>query len=490
MMPAELERLYRIRMSLPPAQRAQVEQEYEAYMASKQPQRASPTSLDPVEASAMDIPDDPETTGRAQAGLFANLPEIPVDDADRGTTADAGLAANLPPLEDPGITEEEVDARVRMVQQRGASDMFTPETQRAVARAALEYPVDPTSGDYSTPQFRAAAREAIARENQARAAAKAQAEAEANAPYEEGARQRANIQRLIRAGVNPMQDMTAPTPEQQGQFDNWARSGSVERMARYAPGEYARRQEAAAEGYRQDARQELARRNDPVTGQAYKDAQRDKTARQLRSTDVMANRKLYRELAAMGINPDQFGDPQSSYDRATALKAKTKATYSGSIGTDKDGNSIPVAGRAGAVQRNAQMRQNPVEYLGRPDITDEQRLSTMFYLANGRGPTPNEVKALSAKQLLEGVQMGLRQNLNVNNQDAAGVALADRRARGQAAQQAAVAWYDKNVGSTWRNKWNKTRYNSMVQMLQAPPYTMTPEEAQGIAAQFGPPEEG
>lgn len=481
---ASLEELYRIRMSLPDDQRAQVEQEYEAYLAAKQPQRASPTSLDPVEAAAMDIPDDPEPMDSVRAGLFANLPERQMGALD--------AEVPTPPLEDDGISEEEVDARVRMVQQRGASNMFTPETQRAVARAALEYPVDPMSGDYSTPQFRAAVREAIARENQARAAAKAQAEAEANAPYEADARQRANIQRLIRAGVNPMQDMTAPTAEQQDKFDNWARSGSMERMARYAPGEFARRQEIAAEGYRQDARAELARRNDatidPETGrplgELYKEKQKDKTLNQLRQTEVMANRKLYRELAAMGIDPTQFGDPQSTFDRKLALQAKTRANYSGTIGTDNDGNAIPVGGRAGAVQRRAQLQQNPMEYLGRPDVTEDQRMQASFGMSGGRGATPNDVRALNQKMVLEGIQQGARANMNIGNKDMAQqLALFQMQQQNfDAAQKAAQDFFDRRAKGLMSKSLDAESYDDLIALLGA--YNLTPAQADGIARRY------
>jgi hypothetical protein len=59
------------------------------------------------------------------------------------------------------------------------------------------------------------------------------------------------------------------------------------------------------------------------------------------------------------------------------------------------------------------MRQNPMEFLRRPDVTDDQR-QAMTALLLGRGATPNDVAAMQAKMFLEGLQQGARQNVNVN----------------------------------------------------------------------------
>jgi hypothetical protein len=281
----------------------------------------------------------------------------------------------------------------------------------------------------------------------------------------------------------------------QKKWSDWTTGGSLDRMAKYAPEEFDRRWDEAAADRKKDNASERAKRYDTTMdadsgktrGQLYREKQQAADYNRLRKTDVPQNLKLYRELAAMGIDPDQFGAPRSQFDRNAALNAKTKARQSGVIGQDAKGNQIPVGGREGAVARRAQLRQNPMEFLRRPDVTDDQR-QAMTALLLGRGATPNDVAALQAKVFLEGMQQGARQNLNVNQNDAAAAAMADRRLRGAAAQQAAQDWHKNNVG--WRSPWDQTRYNSMVTFLQGPPHLLTPQEAAQVAAQFGPPGEG
>jgi hypothetical protein len=405
MTPAEriaLQEKYRNRMTLSPEERAAVEAAYAAELARSDAEfrSASPADLDPVEAAAMDIPDDPVVgSSGPSAGLFANLPAY--------TEAQLDAAS--------GRDEERIQEKKSRMLESGAiaRNFLNPEeVAERSARTSVMTPRDPMSAEPTPYSVREMNRQLARDDSAMRDEMRAQEEAARDeAMFGGGDRQRANIQRLIRAGVNPMQDMTAPTPEQQGQFDDWAKTGSVDRMRRYAPAEFAQRQAAAQAQWSREGREELARLQDPE----YRKKVSEREFNALRTADPQANRKLYRELAAMGIDPDQFGDPTSSYDRKSALLAKTKARASGSIGTDKSGNAIPIGGRAGAVIRNAQMRQNPVEFLGRPDIDDDQRLATLFYLANGRGPTPNEVRQLQAKGVLEGIQVGARSNLNVGD---------------------------------------------------------------------------
>ena len=115
--PAELERLYRIRMSLSPEQRAEVERQYaELQQGTTQSWRGA-ESLDPVEASSFSVPDDPDLA-TARSGLFANLPN-----ADE--RARAGLYANLP------VAPEQTPA--------------APQPPSAPARRRVSADVDPIS---------------------------------------------------------------------------------------------------------------------------------------------------------------------------------------------------------------------------------------------------------------------------------------------------------------------------------------------------------
>jgi hypothetical protein len=347
----------------------------------------------------------------------------------------------------------------------------------------------------------------VARFNEERAAAQRQAEAdwyESNFGESDRLNKELSDARLrgspdARLHMPETADWRPETAADRKKWKDWTTGGSLDRMARYSPEEFDRRWDEAAAGRKKD--------NDRMrTDPEYRKATIAKEKDQLRRYTPQANKKLVKELEAMGIDSRQFGDwrgapddpnangllsrekAKPTFDRQAALDAKMRARASGSIGKDKDGNPIPIGGREGAVARNAQMRQNPMEFLRRPDINDDQRLATLFYMANGRGPTPNEVRELQAKGVLEGVQLGMRQNLNVNQNDPAAAAMADRRLRGAAAQQAAQDWHKNNVG--WRSPWNQTRYNSMITFLQGPPHLLTPQEAAQVAAQFGPPGEG
>ncbi len=391
MTPAEriaLQEKYRNRMTLSPEERAAVEAAYEAELARSNAEfrSASPADLDPVEAAAMDIPDDPVVgSSGPSAGLLANLPVYTEAQLDAASGAD----------------EERIQEKKRRMLASGAiaRNFLNPEeVAERSARTSVMTPRDPMSAEPTPYSVREMNRQLARDDSAMRDEMRAQEEAARDeAMFGEGDRQRANIQRLIRAGVNPMQDMTAPTPEQQGKFDNWAKSGSMDRMRRYAPAEFAQRQAAAQAQWSREGREELARLQDPE----YRDKVRDRDDRNLRATDVRANRALAEELAGMGLDPRQFGDWRSQFDRKRALDAKMM------FGGQRKGSARE------AVIRNAQMRQNPMEFLRRPDVTDTQR-QAMTAMMLGRGATPNDVAALQAKLFFEGLQQGARQNLNVN----------------------------------------------------------------------------
>lgn len=534
--PMELERLYRIRMSLPAEQRAAVERQYEAHLAANPPGIApaaaavarphaarsrpastspGPESLDPVEAAAFDVPRDPEVV--AGVSSYADRPAYSPENLERSANlppaaGPSGYADRSPaysernlgraargPMPQPRVMQGDVEGRVRELVSRG----MDPQMAQVVAQAEIDNPQNPNDPNPTPPAVRAAIHAENVRRQSEAAAGQETWSQKNEREYGEGDRLREELwDSYSRGGLDARNympesaDWRPETPASRKKWSEFATGGSLDRMAQYAPEEFNRRQEAAAAQRSKDAREQTAKRHDPTIdrdsgktrGTLYREQQAAADRRMLRITDVPANLKLYRELAAMGIDPDQFGDPRSQFDRNAALNAKTKARQSGVIGKDNAGNPIPIGGRAGAVIRNAQMRQNPMEFLRRPDLTEDQRLATLFYMANGRGPTPNEVKQFQAKGLLEGVQMGLRQNLNVNQNDVAAAGMADRRARGAAAQQAAQEWYGKNVGMM--SPWNQTRYNSLVALLQSPPYSLTPEEAAQVAGQFGPPKAG
>jgi len=549
---AELERLYRIRISLPPEQRAEVERQYEAYLAGNPPNRApsptsaGPESLDPVEAAAFNVEEDPEVGVdlSAYADRPAYSPEgmeraanLPADGdpsgyADRPVYSPEGMerAANMPPaagpsgyadrspaysernlgraargqMPQPRVLQADVDARTRELVGRG----IDPESARAIAEVEISNPQDPNDPNPTNAAKKAVIKANVQRFNDGRAAAQQKAEADwYERNFGEGDRLRQELIDADRRGspdarlhMPETADWRPETAADRKKWKEWTTGGSLDRMAKYAPEEFDRRwNEAAAERKKENDRM----RTDPE----YRKSVIAKERAQAQRYTPQANKKLVKELEAMGIDSTQFGDWRAGgaatengqlgkepagpqFDRKAALDAKMRARASGSIGKDEKGNPIPIGGREGAVARNAQMRQNPMEFLRRPDITEDQRLATLFYMANGRGPTPIEAKKFKDQMFLEGLQQGARQNLNVNQSDAAAAAAADRRLRGAAAQEAAQKWYQKNVGDTWRNEWNQTRYNSMVTMLQGPPYSLTPEEAAQVAGQFGPPKAG
>lgn len=543
---AQIQALYRNRMSLPPEQREEIERLYKEMLASGSAQwSGTPASeLDAADAAAVEITEDPQLT-QANSGLYANLPSqeerknsglyanLPVEaaappedpeietaraglyanlpSADERTRA--GLYANLPPMEDGGAAtaaaqgadtpemerarsglyanlppmQEQaqpsarrpapvnVDARRAELMRRG----MDAEMANAVAMAEAENPSDPMSAEPTSP----AVRSAIAAENARRAgrpATVSDRQRMFDSEVAESERQMANIRRLIRAGVNPAQDMTAPDAESDRQWREWSTSGSLDRMARYAPDEFKRREDAAKERRWKENRQAYQNRWDmeedektgKTKGELYRIAQNQQDKERLARTAPQANRALARQLEQMGIDSKQFGDWRSdSFAREGALDAKNRAMASGELG-----------GRYGAVQRRAQLRQNPMEYMGRPDVSDSQRRTLALLMSGGRGATANDVEALNAKMLLEGIGQGVDRGMRIGNMDMkeelAAMQLQEQRM--QRAAQEADAFYAKRRG--WGGSLDAAAYDDLIAMLSG--MGLSDAQAQGLARRY------
>lgn len=528
---AQLQALYRNRMTLPPEQRAEIERLYKVMLAqgSEQWYGDSSTGLDSADAAAVELPEDPDLTransglyanlppqaapsqeaeepaiptanaglyanlpsqeGRARSGLYANLPASPAQTAEQAPEdpamerARSGLFANLPPISDQQPPQRraagaEFDQRARQAElmRRG----MDAEMAAAVAAAEARTPRDPLSADPTPAGVRQAIKDEYARRAQ-QPAQISDRQRQFNAEVSESDRQMANIRRLIRAGVNPAQDMTAPSVEDDRKWREWATGGSLERMEQYAPDEYNRRWEAAAEGRRQDNAAERARRysEDPETGKLvpnkdYIAQQKAADKERLMATLPQANRALVRQLAQMGIDPGQFGDWRSpGFEREAALDAKNRAMASGAVG-----------GRYGAVQRRAQLEQNPAEYLGRPDITDSQRRTLAFLMSGGKGATANDVAAINAKMMLEGLNQGinLQRAMRIGDMDVKdrAISMQMEQQRLQAAQAEADRFYEKR--RTWGGMLEPEAYDDLIAMLTG--MGLSEAQAQGLARRY------
>lgn len=376
MTPAELEYKYRNRMSLPPEERAAVEKQYEELLrrGSSEWSGASPTDLDPVDASAFDIKADPSLLEPVAAPVAATEEATAAAPVDDGSGRDAWVTGRT----------EELMRRGRPLVYEGAAT--SPEMARVRAEAEYYHPADPNSPDAMSPQVRAAIAQQSEIEGQQRQAAlQASLRGEPSFNARDFARQREEA-------------ALAQEADAQRKWQEWTTGGSLERMARYAPDEYARRQEAAAA----ERRAENERmRTDPE----YRAQQIRKEEAYMDATLPQANRALQRQMRTMGINTDALGDPRSpGWERGQAISMLEKA---------KDAEK---ASARAEVQKRAMLRQNPMAYMGRDDVDAEQR-AMLSALMLGRGATPNDIKAVQAKMFLEGLQEGqklARQNININ----------------------------------------------------------------------------
>lgn len=506
----------RMTMGLTPEEIAEIERRHAAMVANPQRVASDPTSLDPNEAAAVEIGSDPplapqraastpaaasspaENPGmdRARAGLYANLP--PIEDQEAAASA---AAPELPDREDwVARRAAELVRMNRPLTYRDAA--MSPEMARARAEAEYDDPNgwqrNPNSTESMSPQVRAAVRRQIDIEAQQR-------NADMRASLGGGEQQfNARKFREEREAAEAAAQANA-----RRKWDEWRTGGSLDRMAEYAPEEYNQRWEAAAEGRRKQNAEERAKRytTDPNTGetvpnQAYIESQKRKDKALLRAQDPGANVALVRQLESMGIDTEQFGDPASdSFDRTSAIALKRRvmargvaspqqadAAAGGAISKNGSGSRNPgLGGRYGAVQRDAMRRQNPWEYMGRGDINDEQRRTAAFLLSNGRGATANDVAALSAKALLQGIEVGAERGMRIGNMDAKTEIAAGQTRQQilQNAQAAANEFFreraekDSVFGSRGLSE---ESYGDLVSMLTA--ITGSPAMAEGIARRY------
>lgn len=520
---AEVRAIYprRMTMGLTPEEIAEIERRHAAMVANPQRVASDPTSLDPNESAAVEIGSDPplaaqraartpaaasspaENPGmdRARAGLYANLP--PIEDQQAAARAASSSAAPARPERDDWVARRtaELVRRGKPLTYRDAA--MSPEVARARAEAEYDDPNgwqrNPNSTESMSPQVRAAVRRQIDIEAQQR---------NANMRASLGGGEQQFNARKFREEREAAE--AAAQANARRKWDEWTTGGSLERMAEYAPEEYNQRWEAAAEGRRKQNAEERARRytTDPNTGetvpnQAYIESQKNKDKALLRAHDPGANVALVRQLESMGVDTAPFGDPASpGFDRVSAIALKRRvmargvaspqqsdAEAGGAISRNGPGARNPgLGGRYGAVQRRAMLRQNPWEYMGRGDINDEQRRTAAFLLSNGRGATANDVAALDAKMLLEGIEQGARTNMRIQGGEAAVAAAAEQKRfeRMQSAEAAADQFVSgRGYGGWWRgyNPMPESDHGALVQFLIGR-YGLSEQEARGIASKY------
>lgn len=490
----------RMTMGLTPEEIAEIERRHAAMVANPQRVASDPTSLDPNDAAAVDIPGDPETGLRQDAGLYANLP--PIEDQE----AAARAAAPERPEREDWVTR-----RTQELVRRGRSTVYpdasvTPERARAQAEAEYDDPNGWRRGQRWSPQVRAA----VGRQSDIEAAQRA----DATRASLGGSEPRFNASDFRRQREEAE---AAQAADAQRKWDQWATGGSWERMARYAPGEYELRQQAIRDQNHKEYVADQQRRYDPTVddpedinpdtqkpwtrGERARQADGAKDRQMLARTLPQQNRALVRQLEQMGIDSAQFGDWRSpSFDRASALDTKNRAMARGIPPSQQGGaegggtltkrpspQNAGLGGRYGAVQRRAMARQNPWEYMGRGDINDEQRRTAAFILSGGRGATANDVDALNAKMLLEGIEQGARTNMRVQGGEAAIEAAAEQRRLAQ--MQAAGADAENFVRERgYRGWWGDNPLTEqdnadLVSYLMGR-YGISEAEARGIASRY------
>lgn len=540
MTPDEIRRLYSIRHTLPAFQRQMIERAYSDLEGTVSVSWDTP-DIDAADSAAVEIKADPSLA----VPLTDPQPERPevidltVDTDMRPDTSRLPPINNAPqqrpgaidltageegappaakrssqPQRQQATAEPVMPDREDWVARRAAELVrmnrpltyrdaaMSPEMARARAEAEYDDPNgwqrNPNSTESMSPQVRAAVRRQIDIEAQRR-------NADVRASLGGGEQQfNARQFREERAAAEAAAQANA-----RRKWDQWTTGGSLERMAEYAPEEYNQRWEAAAEGRRKQNAEERAKRytTDPNTGetvpnQAYIESQKRKDKALLRAQDPGANGALVRQLESMGIDTAQFGDPASdSFDRTSAIALKRRvmargvaspqqadAEAGGAISKNGSGARNPgLGGRYGAVQRDAMLRQKPWEYMGRGDINDEQRRTAAFLLSNGRGATANDVAALSAKALLQGIEVGAERGMRIGNMDAkAEIAAGQTRQQIlQNAQATANEFFRERAekdGIFGSRGLSEESYGDLVSMLTA--ITGSPAMAEGIARRY------
>lgn len=550
MTPDEIRRLYSIRHTLPAFQRQMIERAYSELEGTASVSWDTP-DIDAADSAAVEIKADPSlavpltdpqperpevidlTADADMRPDTSRLPPINTAPQQRPGAIDLTAGeADPSPGGRPPLTSWPTDAEtIRRLRQQDSDAPARPEredwvarrtaelvrmgrpltyrdaaTSPEVARARAEAEYDdpngwqrnPNSTESMSPQVRAAVRRQIDIEAQQR-------NADIRASLGGGEQQfNARKFREERAAAEAAAQANA-----RRKWDEWTTGGSLERMAEYAPEEYNQRWEAAAEGRRKQNAEERARRytTNPQTGEVVRNEeyiakQRQADRDRLRRTDPQANRALVRQLEEMGVDTAQFGDWRSpSFNREAALDAKSRVMARGipSPSQEADGESGKIAmsgpgvqnpglgGRYGAVQRRAMLRQNPWEYMGRGDINDEQRRTAAFLLSNGRGATANDVAALSAKALLEGIERGAERGMRIGNMDAK-TEIAAGQTRQQILQNAQAAANEffrdraERDGIIGSRGLSEESYGDLVSMLTA--ITGSPAMAEGIARRY------
>lgn len=527
MTPDEIRRLYSIRHTLPAFQRQMIERAYSELEGTVSVTWDTP-DINAADSAAVEIKADPslgvpltepqpgrpetidltaDTDMRADPSLLPPVDGTPqkrpraidltAGEADAPTTPGRSPQQQRPQASGATAMPEREDwvARrtaelVRMGRPLTYRDAATsPEVARARAEAEYDDPNgwqrNPNSTESMSPQVRAAVRRQIDIEAQQR---------NANMRASLGGGEQQFNARKFREEREAAE--AAAQANARRKWDEWTTGGSLERMAEYAPEEYNQRWEAAAEGRRKQNAEERARRytTNPETGevvrnQEYIDRQNRAERNLLRQRDPIANAVLRRELQRMGVPTEQFEsnvardedtgsavrDRNRKFNRAEALAAKSEAKNARFAAADQ------------AVQRRAMLRQNPWEYMGRGDINDEQRRTAAFLLSNGRGATANDVAALDAKMLLEGIERGAERGMRIGNMDAK-TEIAAGQTRNQILQNAQAAANEffrdraERDGIIGSRGLSEESYGDLVSMLTA--ITGSPAMAEGIARRY------
>lgn len=519
MTPDEIRRLYSIRHTLPAFQRQMIERAYSDLEGTVGVSWDTP-DIDAADSAAVEIQADPSLTVPLTEPQPRRAPTIDLT-ADTNMDADPSI---LPPIDGVpqqrpstiDLTAGESDApptpgrssrqqrqqepaepvrpgREDWVTRRAAElvrmgrpltypDAATsPEVARARAEAEYDDPGgwqrNPNSVESMSPQVREAVRNQLEIEA-AQRNARTRASVGGDQPFN------ASDFRLEREA-----DAAAQEANSMRKWNEWVNE-TPDRMAAYAPEEYKLYDQGVRERISEEAQANLRRRNDPAvddpsdinpdTGSPWtlgerarkEDLAKDK--QWLQQIAPQQNKALVRQLEEMGIDSRQFGDWRSpGFEREAALDAKNRAMAGGDVG-----------GRYGAVQRRAQLRNNPAEYLGRQDITDTQRRTLAFLMSGGKGATANDVAALNAKMLFEGIGQGInmQRGMRIGDLDLKDRALGMQMRQQQLQQAAAEAekFYNKRRG--WGGLLDAGAYDDLIAMLSA--MGLTQAEAEGLARRY------
>lgn len=186
--------------------------------------------------------------------------------------------------------------------------------------------------------------------------------------------------------------------------------------------------------------------------------------------------RVYRPIRSEGGSVDAPGKSAGAGDKLDRYRNRQlKARLGGAAGIDGDVAEATVAGggmdalrqkaanareadlndRRAAYVRRSQAMQNPLEYIGRDDIDEWQRMIAADRMLRGgfTGPTPLGVQAMNAANAGRMAQQAMTAFLTNNPQ--AGVAAQAAQQQANAARttqrQEAVQWAEDHVGSNYAN---------------------------------------